>query len=192
MAEQGAQGTPLAGEGAQGQQTQPNQPNATPEQIAASILASIEGRNKRTEGGIVRSYAEQYGMSESEVSSILDAERQRRATQLSPEQQKNVDDQLAKANARLVVAEVKVVGATMGLVDADAANLLMDKAKIVVKEDGTVEGVKDALEALKKARPYLFGSTAAKATGMRQRGSEGGSTNEANDALRAIYGKENK
>lgn len=169
-------------------------PTASPEQIAASIITAIEGRNKRTEGGIVKSYAEQYGMSEAEIASILEAEKVKRATQLTPQQQQAVEAQLAKANERLTSAEIKSLGASMGLIDAEAAALMLDKSKIKVKDDGTVEGVKEALETLKKAKPYLFGAIVAPKTGMRQRGSEGtpNPNAEANEAIRAIFGKENR
>ena len=61
----------MAEENNQNQQNQQqNQPNA--EQIANSIVAAIEARSKRTENGIVKSYAEQYGMTEAELAQILD------------------------------------------------------------------------------------------------------------------------
>lgn len=167
---------------------------ATPEQIAASILQSIESRNRRSESGIVKSYAEQYGMSENEIAGILEREKQRRATELSPEQKKSVDAQIAKANERLISAEVKAVGASVGLLDTDAAAVLMDRSKVKVTDDGNVEGVKEALEALRKAKPYMFGAAAQPKTGMRQRGTEGtpNPNAEANAALRELFGKENR
>lgn len=185
------------GQQQQQQQTPPAQgggQQATPEQIAASIIQSIESRNRRSENGIVKSYAEQYGMTEAEVASILEKEKHRRATELSPEQQKSVQAQIAKANERLISAEVKSIGASIGLIDTDAAAVLMDKTKITVKDDGTVEGVKDALEALRKSKPYMFGSSTPPKTGMRQRGTEvqANPNAEANAALRELFGKENK
>jgi hypothetical protein len=63
---------------------------------------------------------------------------------------------LAEANEILVRAEVKATAAEMGLVDGDAAYALVDRDSIELK-DGKVKGVKEALEALVKARPWLQG-----------------------------------
>lgn len=168
--------------------------SATPEQIAASIISAIDSRSRRAETGVVKSYAEQYGMSEADIASILEAEKAKRASTLSPEQQKAVTQQLVRANERLVSAEIKAVGNSLGLLDTSAASVLMDKSGIKVKDDGTVEGIKEALETLKKDKPYMFGVTVAPKTGMRQRGNEGTPNPhaEANEALRSLFGKENR
>ncbi|HEX7021398.1 MAG TPA: hypothetical protein VF171_00975 [Trueperaceae bacterium] len=89
-----------------------------------------------------------------------------KALGLEPDPEKNFDQQLAeanrkaqeateKANERLVRAEVKSVAADLGLVDAEAAYALMDRSNVQVADDGTVDGVKEALEALAEAKPYL-------------------------------------
>ena len=130
--------------------------SASPEAIASAVMAAIESRQKRAEGGVVKSMAEQYGMQEEELTQLLEQERQRRATQLPPEQQRIVDEQLARANGLLIAADVRTTGAAMGLVDADAALLLLDRTNVKVDEKGAVTGVKEALEALKTAKPYLF------------------------------------
>lgn len=87
---------------------------------------------------------------------------------LQPDPDKNFEKQLEdakqkaqeaerKANDRLIRAEVKFLSAELGIIDADAAYALMAKENIKVNDDGTVEGVKEALEALVKAKPYLKG-----------------------------------
>ena len=58
-------------------------------------------------------------------------------------------------NQRLINAEVKLLAAEMGLIDADAALALMDKANVEVDESGNVIGVKEALEALVETKPWL-------------------------------------
>ena len=118
-------------------------------------------RTKRAESGVVKSMAEQYGMTDAEVAEILEAERQKRAKQLSPEQQKLVDGQLARANELLIAADVRNTGAVMGLIDAETALLLLDRTNVKVDDKGAVTGVKEALEALKTAKPYLFGTPQA-------------------------------
>lgn len=164
-------------------------------QLANSLLDALDNRNRRTENGVVRSYAQQYGMTEAEVSEILAKARNERNSKPTEAQQAQIDAALGKANERLVAAEVKAVGATLGLLDTDVALALIDRKKITVKDDGSVEGVKDALEALKASKSYLFGakSEPAKKTGMRQ--TQGGgatgerSTESANDALRSLFGR---
>jgi len=59
------------------------------------------------------------------------------------------------AKALLVKAEVKVLANELGIVDPDAAMALADFSKVQVTEDGKVEGVKEALEALLQAKPWL-------------------------------------
>jgi len=141
------------------------QPAASPEAIAAAILSAVEVRTKRAESGVVKSMADQYGMTDAEVAEILEAERRKRASQLSPEQQKIVDGQLTRANNLLIAADVKSVGSAMGLIDAETALLLLDRTNVKVDEKGAVSGVKEALEALKTAKPYLFGAPAAASGG---------------------------
>ena len=62
---------------------------------------------------------------------------------------------LTKAEQRLIKAEVKAMATEMGLVDSDAALALMDKANVKVGDDDSVTGVKEALEALVQAKPWL-------------------------------------
>jgi len=64
---------------------------------------------------------------------------------------------LETANQRLVRAEVAVKAAALGIVDSEAAALLMDRSAVRVSDNGTVEGVDEALKALVAARPYLVG-----------------------------------
>jgi hypothetical protein len=62
---------------------------------------------------------------------------------------------LVQANERLIKAEVKLVSVELGIVDPDAAYALMDRTNVKVRDDGTVAGVKEALEALLKTKTYL-------------------------------------
>lgn len=89
-----------------------------------------------------------------------------KALGLEPDANKQADKQIAdartkaqeaetRANQRLLKAEVKSIAAELGLVDADAAFSLMDKAGLAIEDDGTVKGVKEALDALLEAKPYL-------------------------------------
>lgn len=62
---------------------------------------------------------------------------------------------LAQANA--LRAEVAVQAQALNIVDADSALKLMDTAGITHNDDGTVEGVKEALSKLIEAKPFLVG-----------------------------------
>ncbi|MGG4288365.1 hypothetical protein ABEW81_11265 [Priestia megaterium] len=60
-----------------------------------------------------------------------------------------------KANDKLIRAELKYVGSELGLVDVDVTYLLLDKDSLSVGDDGSVEGMKEALEQVIAAKPYL-------------------------------------
>jgi hypothetical protein len=64
-------------------------------------------------------------------------------------------ERISRAQALLLKAEVKSVAAELGIVDADAAFALMDRANVKVEDNDSVTGVKPALEALLAAKPYL-------------------------------------
>lgn len=49
--------------------------------------------------------------------------------------------------------------AKLGIVDVEAAAILVDRSKITVNDDGTVSGADEALKALLEAKPYLKGGT---------------------------------
>lgn len=66
------------------------------------------------------------------------------------------------ANARLIRAEIRLLADQVGLDPraADDAYMLMDRSKVTVADDGTVQGVEEALKALLEAKPYLMRQTA--------------------------------
>lgn len=144
-------------------------PVANPQEIASALMSALESRQKRVEVGVTKSMAEQYGMTDDEIGQILTAEKAKRAAQIPPELQNAVQEQIGRAHALLIAAEVKSAGAGMGLLDPDAALALMDQENVKVDEKGGVAGVKEALEALKEAKPYLFSKPGA--WGVRQGGS---------------------
>lgn len=137
-----------------------------PDQLAESLMNAIQTRTNRAETSVAKSFAEQYGMTEDEIKTILNAEKSKRAAQLPPEVQAQID----AANKLVIGAEIKTLGASMGLLDADAAMQLMDMSGVKLA-DGKVTGAQEALDALKESKPYLFGSSVQpKAWGQRQGG----------------------
>lgn len=53
---------------------------------------------------------------------------------------------------------IQAKAAKLGIVDVEAAAVLLDKSKINIKDDGTIEGVDEALTALVESKPYLKGA----------------------------------
>jgi hypothetical protein len=66
---------------------------------------------------------------------------------------------LEAANKRLIKSEFRLIAKELGVRSEalDDAFVLADLSAVEVDEDGNVKGVKEAVEALKKAKPYLFG-----------------------------------
>ena len=97
---------------------------------------------------------------------------------------------LAAANERLIRAEVKAVAADLGIVDPDAAYALMDRSGVTVDDDGQVQGVKAALEALVKAKSYLVRQDAASRSGADFAGGSGDSRKaDMNAIIRRAAGR---
>lgn len=157
-------GIPDGGDGAGGSPSAPPSPpastapavsSATPDEIAAAFVKALDERTGRAERAVIGSLAKQYGMSEDDVTSILSTEKAKRDAQLPDEAQQRINAALNTANERLISAEVRVQCSELGIVDSDAALILMSRDGVKVNDNGTVEGVKEALEALKTAKPYL-------------------------------------
>lgn len=106
------------------------------------------------------------------------------------EAEKNAAAAVERANLRLIRSEVVSQAAKLNIVDPDAAYMLMDKTDVKVEDDDTVVGVKEALQALIKSKPYLTGSKQAQKTGDDQgddKGSKGGFS--MNDLIRKAAGR---
>ncbi len=133
--------------------------NDTPpdaEALKASLLKAVEDRARRAESAVVRSMAEQSGVPEETLAEMLASARKQQAQTLPPEAQERLNALNADARRRLTMAEVKNVGAEMGLRDAEVALSLMDADALTVDENGAVTGVREALEGLKARKGYLF------------------------------------
>ena len=152
-------------------------PAAAPkaEDIAAALLAALETRQQRTERSVAKSFSEQYGLSETEISDILARAKAEKEAKIPEAAQAEITKQLERANGLLIAADVRAKGAALGLVDADTALLLLDKSKIKVDDKGVVTGTEDALKDLQASKAYLF---AAQPTG--QKGIVGGKIDNPN------------
>ncbi len=166
-AQEGTQSTTTQQEAAQGHASQQSaQAGQIPANLSDLLIRALEARTERAEKSVTRSISEQYGVSEEELTGIVNRYKAEKANQLPEAAQKQIREATEKAHGMMIAAEVRALGAQMGLVDADVALQLLDRSKVSVSENGKVEGVKDALEALKTAKPYLFGAKDA-AWGMK-------------------------
>ena len=61
------------------------------------------------------------------------------------------------ADARVIRAELKALAIAAGMHDLDGLKLA-DTSTVKITDDGEVTGAAEMMEALKKAKPYLFGA----------------------------------
>ena len=120
-----------------------------------ALAAMLEARQERAGRSALKSYAEQAGLSVEQVTAAVDDYKAKQASAIPADVQARIDAQLKAANDRLLAAEVRTVGAELHIVDFDAALRLMDKSAVAIGEDGTVSGVREALDALTQSRPWL-------------------------------------
>ena len=151
---QSVQTTQAAASAANSQQTAGNTQGAVTVS-AEDIAAALDARYQRTERSVIRSFAEQNGVSVEEITKLVSDYKAQQAAAIPADVQKRIDERMRTADNRLISAEVRAVGAEMNIIDIDAAFALMDKSGVKVGEDGSVTGVKEALEALTAAKPYL-------------------------------------
>ena len=162
--------------------TPPSPASADPAAIAQAVMQAIEARNQRNERSIVKSMADQHGLTEDELTAILDRAKADKARQLPPDAQKQIDEANRRAEGILLAAEVRSLGAAMGLIDTDVALQLLDRSGVKVDGD-KVTGVQEALNKLREGKGYLFGATQQPAARQQawgqQQGAGGGSDPEA-------------
>ena len=158
---QNAQNTQVAAQAQQNPQGAANaQQNSAPAAadagvIAAAVMNALDTRQQRTERSVIKSFAEQNGMSVEEITRLVTDYKAQQATAIPADVQQRIDERMRTADNRLISAEVRAVGTELNIIDIDAAFALMDKSGVKVGDDGSVTGVKEALEALATARPWL-------------------------------------
>lgn len=98
---------------------------------------------------------------------------------------------LERSNRIAVNAELKVLAASKDFgIDPDVALAMIDRTNIKVADDGTVSGAKEALEALKTAKPGLFGEAGGGEGAGGSLGKGGGKTTKTPAEIAAEIGKE--
>ena len=157
-----------------------------------AIAAMLEARQERAGRSALKSYAEQAGLSVEQVTAAVDDYKAKQASAIPPDVQARIDAQMKAANDRLLAAEVRTVGAELHIVDFDAALRLMDKSAVAIGEDGTVSGVREALDALTQSRPWLVASPAPAPSGTGSTGNfpRGASSEQADYAARLLEARQ--
>ena len=170
---QNVQTTQAAASAANSQQTAGNTQGAvtvSAESIAAALIPALDARQERAERSVIKSFAEQNGVSVEEITRLVTDYKAKQATAIPPDVQQRIDERMRTADNRLISAEVRAVGAELNIIDIDAAFALMDKSGVKVGDDGSVTGVKEALEALATARPWLVKQAAPSPSGTGSTG----------------------
>ena len=140
------------------------------ESIAAALIPALDARQERAERSVIKSFAEQNGVSVEEITKLVTDYKAKQAGAIPPDVQQRIDERMRTADNRLISAEVRAVGAELNIIDIDAAFALMDKSGVKVGDDGSVTGVKEALEALATARPWLVKQAAPSPSGTGSTG----------------------
>lgn len=90
-----------------------------------------------------------------EIEKLLD-----KANKEAEKAKREFESELTKRDQRIIKSELKSVAKDLGLLDPDLV-MLADLKDVKINDDGDVEGAKEALDALKKAKPHLFKDAAA-------------------------------
>ena len=92
---------------------------------------------------------------ELEQAQLTEAER---LTQRATEAEKQTAEANTQLTNALISSEVKVKAVQLGIIDPDAAYLLLDKSSVKYDTKDGVTGVVDALTQLLEDKPYLKGA----------------------------------
>ena len=89
---------------------------------------------------------------ELEQEKLTEAERMEARAIEAEKKAADAQQQIASA---MIASEVKVRASAMGIIDPDAAYLLLDRSNVHYDAEAGVSGVDDALAGLLEAKPYL-------------------------------------
>lgn len=144
-----------------------------------SLKAQLESANKRI--GELNKESEKHRKQADEWQKAKQAEEDAKLSE-TDKLRKQLDEAskataaaIKTANDRLIMAEIK--SKSTKFIDPDVTLALVDKSKITIKDDGTVDGVDAALEELAKAKPHLLKTPQGSKTGVTNPGS-GANLNE--------------
>lgn len=149
---------PQPATGEQVTETVATKTNEQPTETVESLKAQLESANKRIsdlnkESEKHRKKAEEFDAAKraEEEAKLSETEKLKKQIEsLNAEKEKS----LQAANERLIKAHI--LSKADKFIDADAVYALIDKSKITVKDDGTIEGATEALAELEKSKPHLL------------------------------------
>jgi hypothetical protein len=98
--------------------------------------------------------------SEQEAAARTAAEAAKKAGE---EAEARIAEHTSKTDQRIIRAELKAVAIKAGIVDLDGLKLV-DLKDVKLNAEGEVEGADALIEALKTAKPYLFGAPGSSST----------------------------
>jgi hypothetical protein len=119
-------------------------PKAPPETFSKDYVHELREENKATRLKL-----------EAEATRAKAAEEQREKDRVDADAKVKATN--SAADARVIRAELKALAVAAGMVDLDGLKLA-DLTTVKINKDGEVEGATELMEALKKAKPYLFGA----------------------------------
>ena len=88
----------------------------------------------------------------------------KKATDAETAANAKIAEATSAADKRVIRAELKAEALKAGMIDLDGLQLA-DLSAVKLNDKGEVEGGAAAIEALKKAKPYLFGATSTSTPG---------------------------
>lgn len=156
------------------------QPSATPSTLTAdelqkeleTVRKALKDANKEAEAR--RKKLDDYEAKEKQEADAKLSEMDKLQKQIA-EANSARDAALKTANDRLIKSEI--LSKSNKFIDPDVVYALVDRSKITVKDDGTIDGVEAALAELEKAKPILLKSTRSN-LGASNPGAFGSANNE--------------
>lgn len=143
----------------------PDLKRLTEDEVNEIVRKRLERERKKYEGfDEIKAEYERLKQVEEERKQAEMTEVERLQAQLEKLQQQAQESEQAKvkalevANKRLIKSEFKVLAKELGVRNEalDDAFVLADLTSVTVDDEGTVQGVQEAVETLKKSKPYLF------------------------------------
>lgn len=147
-----------------------------------SLKAQLESATKRIgelnkESEKHRKTAEAFEAAKKAEEDAKKSETEKLADQLK---QAQADKETAISKAHKILIDATILSKSTKFIDPDVVIALVDKSKVTVKDDGTVEGVDAVLDELAKSKPHLLKSNASRL----------GATNPGANGQQALSDKE--
>ena len=142
-------------------------PPTTPPAAEPKLFSEDYVKSLRREAAENRVKAKQYKEAIEKVFGIeVDGDITEALTTVKAGYETKLADTQKSVRALHLNTEATKLQAELGIIDLEAALKLADMSDVKITEDGKVEGLKEALEAVLEAKPYLKGQpTPARAAG---------------------------